>query len=57
METSALPETVTQALCKWAERRGTIRNRVSIDEQPEIVEQKTRIEDWEGDTVIGKNHQ
>jgi len=39
------------------ERRGMIRNRISIDERPEIVEQKTRIGDWEGDTVIGKNHQ
>ena len=38
------------------ERRGTIKNRVSIDERPEIVAQKTRIGDWEGDTVIGKNH-
>ena len=39
------------------ERRGAIRNRVSIDERPKIVEQKTRMGDWEGDTVIGKNHQ
>jgi len=38
------------------ERRGTIKNRVSIDERPEIVAQKTRMGDWEGDTVIGKNH-
>ena len=38
------------------ERRGTISNRVSIDERPDIVDQKTRIGDWEGDTVIGKNH-
>ena len=38
------------------ERRGTIRNRVSIDERPEIVEQRVRVGDWEGDTVIGKNH-
>ena len=38
------------------ERRGTIKNRVSIDERPEIVDQKTRMGDWEGDTVIGKNH-
>ena len=38
------------------ERRGMIKNRVSIDERPEIVAQKTRIGDWEGDTVIGKNH-
>ena len=38
------------------ERRGVIKNRVSIDERPAIVDQKTRIGDWEGDTVIGKNH-
>jgi len=38
------------------ERRGTIKNRVSIDDRPDIVAQKTRIGDWEGDTVIGKNH-
>lgn len=38
------------------ERRGTIRNRVSIDQRPDIVTQKSRIGDWEGDTVIGKNH-
>lgn len=38
------------------ERRGVIKNRVSIDERPEIVDRKTRIGDWEGDTVIGKNH-
>lgn len=39
------------------ERRGTIKNRVGIDERPEIVDQKNRIGDWEGDTVTGKNHQ
>jgi len=39
------------------DKRGQIRNRVSIDERPEIVEQKVRIGDWEIDTVIGKNHQ
>lgn len=38
------------------ERRGTIKNRVSIDDRPDIVAQKTRMGDWEGDTVIGKNH-
>ncbi len=38
------------------ERRGVLKNRVSIDERPEIVDRKTRIGDWEGDTVIGKNH-
>ncbi len=39
------------------DKRGQIRNRISIDERPEIVAQKTRIGDWEIDTVIGKNHQ
>ena len=38
------------------ERRDTIRNQVIIDERPEIVEQRARIDDWEGDTMIGKNH-
>jgi IS30 family transposase len=37
--------------------RGTIKNRVGIEERPEIVERKIRIGDWEGDTIIGKNHQ
>jgi IS30 family transposase len=37
--------------------RGTIKNRVGIEERPAIVERKIRIGDWEGDTVVGKNHQ
>ena len=37
--------------------RGTIKNRVGIQERPKIVEKKIRIGDWEGDTVVGKNHQ
>jgi IS30 family transposase len=37
--------------------RGQIKNRVSIEERPEIVEGRERIGDWEIDTVIGKNHQ
>jgi IS30 family transposase len=36
--------------------RGQIKNRVSIDERPEIVDDKARIGDWEIDTVIGKGH-
>jgi len=36
--------------------RGQIRNAVSIDERPEVVDKKSRIGDWEIDTVIGKNH-
>lgn len=37
--------------------RGCIPNRVDIDERPAIVEQKARIGDWEGDTIIGVKHQ
>ena len=29
---------------------------MSIDERPEIVEERSRVGDWEGNTVIGKNH-
>jgi IS30 family transposase len=36
--------------------RGFIRNRVSIDERPSVVEDKNRIGDWEIDLVIGKGH-
>jgi len=39
------------------DRRGHIPNRVSIDERPAIVNNKSRIGDWEGDTIIGKGHQ
>ena len=39
------------------DKRGQIRNRISIDERPEIVAEKTRLGDWEIDTVMGKNHQ
>lgn len=38
------------------ERRGVLKNRVSIDDRPEIVDLKERMGDWEGDTVIGKDH-
>jgi IS30 family transposase len=37
--------------------RGTIKNRVGIEDRPPIVERRIRIGDWEGDTVVGKNHQ
>lgn len=36
--------------------RGCIPNRVDIDERPPVVEDKLRIGDWEGDTIIGANH-
>ena len=39
------------------QRRGRLVGRVCIEQRPSIVHEKTRIGDWEGDTVIGKNHQ
>lgn len=36
--------------------RGQIKNRVSIDERPPVVEERSRVGDWEIDTVIGKGH-
>lgn len=36
--------------------RGFIPNRVDIDQRPSIVEEKSRIGDWEIDTIIGKSH-
>jgi IS30 family transposase len=38
-------------------RTHTIKNRVFIDDKPEVVNQKSRLGDWEIDTIIGKNHQ
>ena len=35
---------------------GVLKNRVSIDDRPKIVDLKERLGDWEGDTVIGKDH-
>lgn len=37
--------------------RGRIPNRVDIDERPSVVDEKTRLGDWEADTVIGQAHQ
>lgn len=37
-------------------RRGQLVNTVSIEQRPAIVERKTRIGDWEVDTVIGQGH-
>jgi transposase, IS30 family len=36
--------------------RGQIKGRVSIDDRPAIVDERSRIGDWEIDTVIGKGH-
>lgn len=38
------------------DRRGKLPNRVSIEERPQIVEQRERLGDWEIDTLIGKGH-
>ena len=39
------------------DHRGRIPNLSSIDDRPAIVNSKSRIGDWEGDTIIGKGHQ
>tara|TARA_B100001146_G_C16117624_1_gene406498 strand:+ start:62 stop:1069 length:1008 start_codon:yes stop_codon:yes gene_type:complete len=36
--------------------RGFIKDRISIDERPQVVDEKGRIGDWEIDLVIGKGH-
>lgn len=37
--------------------QGTIKNRVSIEERPEVINNRERIGDFEGDLIIGKDHQ
>lgn len=37
-------------------RTHPIKNRVFIDDRPEVVDQKSRIGDWEIDTIVGKGH-
>ena len=39
------------------DRRGQIKDRISIDERPEVVDTKERTGDWEIDTIIGAHHQ
>ncbi len=36
--------------------RGHIKNRISIDERPAVVDERSRIGDWEIDLIIGKGH-
>ncbi|MDF1883056.1 IS30 family transposase [Sulfurimonas sp. SAG-AH-194-C21] len=36
--------------------KGTIIDRIMINQRPKIVEKKSRIGDWEIDTVVGKDH-
>lgn len=35
--------------------RGSIKHRVDIDQRPKVVEEKSRVGDWEGDLVLGKH--
>ena len=37
--------------------RGILVNQISIDERPAVVQEKSRIGDWEVDSLIGKGHQ
>jgi IS30 family transposase len=39
------------------DRRGKIPNQTMIDARPACVEKRKRLGDWEGDTIVGKNHQ
>jgi IS30 family transposase len=36
--------------------RGLIPNRIDISERPKIVERKSRVGDWEADTIVGSEH-
>ena len=38
------------------DQRGQLPNRVSIEERPQVVEQRERLGDWEIDTLVGKGH-
>lgn len=37
--------------------RGVIPHRIDIAERPAIVDRKSRLGDWEGDTIVGAHHQ
>jgi transposase, IS30 family len=37
--------------------RGQLRNRRCISERPTVVEQRSRLGDWEADTIVGKGRQ
>jgi len=39
------------------EYNGKMLDRVDISERPKVVDDKSRVGDWEADTVIGKGHQ
>jgi len=39
------------------EDRGQIRHRVDIDQRPAVVDKRSRVGDWEIDSIVGKHHQ
>jgi len=39
------------------DRRGQLANRRSISERPTVVDSRSRLGDWEADTIVGKSHQ
>lgn len=40
--------------CKYGDLRGQIKDRVSIKERPTVVQERSRLGDWEGDLIEGK---
>ena len=38
------------------ERRGQLKGRVGIEQRPAVVDARTRIGDWEGDTIVSGGH-
>jgi transposase, IS30 family len=55
-DTLTIPPTNLRLVEDKIDRRGMIPNRLSIEERPTIVGTRSRVGDWEADTVIGKNH-
>lgn len=41
---------------KHKNRKIIIKNKISIDKRPEVINNKERYGDWEIDTIIGENH-
>lgn len=37
-------------------RQAPIRNRIGIRQRPDVVDRRSRVGDWEGDTIVGKGH-
>jgi len=39
---------------RYRAERGIIKNKISIEDRPSIVDSKSRIGDWEGDTIVSR---